>query len=109
MHDDDTHTEKPSIDESCEAGKGEDGDDQKKKKTEPPPPSVKAWELFKFADKWDVLLMTVGTLGAICLGASMPLIALLFGQLMDSFGKNTGDPDELAASVTTASDIETLI
>ena len=109
VHDEDVGQEKPCTDGSNEAGKDGNGGDQKKKKKEPPPPTVKAWELFKFADKWDVLLMIVGTLGAICLGASMPLIALLFGQLMDSFGKNTGDPDELASSVTTVSDLEALI
>ncbi|KAF3455608.1 hypothetical protein FNV43_RR00244 [Rhamnella rubrinervis] len=37
-------------------------------------------------DKLDVVLMIVGTLGAAGNGASQPLMVVIFGQLIDSFG-----------------------
>ncbi|GAB2216531.1 hypothetical protein Drorol1_Dr00024306 [Drosera rotundifolia] len=49
------------------------------------------YKLFCFADKLDVLLMGVGSLGAIVHGASMPFFFLLFGQMVNGFGKNQTD------------------
>ncbi|PRQ45049.1 putative xenobiotic-transporting ATPase [Rosa chinensis] len=45
-------------------------------------------KLFSFADKTDVILMVVGTIGAIGNGSCMPLMTLLFGEMIDSFGSN---------------------
>ncbi|KAL6650844.1 hypothetical protein ACP70R_009769 [Stipagrostis hirtigluma subsp. patula] len=45
-------------------------------------------ELFSFADKWDLALMAAGSLGAVAHGAAMPLFFLLFGDLINGFGKN---------------------
>ncbi|KAJ6754459.1 hypothetical protein OIU79_027135 [Salix purpurea] len=42
--------------------------------------------LFTFADRLDVVLMIVGTLSAIANGLSQPLMTLIFGQLINSFG-----------------------
>ncbi|KAF3456692.1 hypothetical protein FNV43_RR01346 [Rhamnella rubrinervis] len=47
---------------------------------------VSFFKLFMFADKLDVVLMIVGTLGAAGNGASQPLMVVIFGQLIDSFG-----------------------
>ncbi|XP_068664909.1 ABC transporter B family member 9-like [Aristolochia californica] len=43
-------------------------------------------KLFSFADSLDVVLMTVGTLGAAANGVAMPLMTVVFGQLIDTFG-----------------------
>lgn len=43
-------------------------------------------KLFSFADSIDVLLMILGTIGAIGNGLRMPIMAILFGQLTDAFG-----------------------
>ncbi|CAI5536823.1 unnamed protein product [Closterium sp. Naga37s-1] len=43
-------------------------------------PPVYYWQLFKFADKWDILLMIVGSVCAVGLGMAMPMISLLFGE-----------------------------
>ncbi|KAK4282618.1 hypothetical protein QN277_013974 [Acacia crassicarpa] len=45
-------------------------------------------KLFTFADSADILLMFVGTIGAIGNGAGLPLMTLLFGDMIDSFGNN---------------------
>ncbi|XP_031395094.1 ABC transporter B family member 11-like isoform X2 [Punica granatum] len=59
-------------------------------------------KLFSFADKTDVLLMIVGTIGAIGNGISMPLMTVFFGELIDSFGQNqnNGDVVEVVSKVS---------
>nr|GMC59430.1 ABC transporter B family member 19 [Ipomoea batatas] len=48
-------------------------------------------QLFCFADKYDWALMILGSLGAIVHGSSMPVFFLLFGQMVNGFGKNQTD------------------
>ncbi|KAK7284517.1 hypothetical protein RJT34_19263 [Clitoria ternatea] len=50
-------------------------------------------KLFSFADSTDIILMVVGTIGAIGNGLGMPLMLFLFGQVIDSFGNNQFSPD----------------
>ncbi|KAJ7973145.1 ABC transporter B family protein [Quillaja saponaria] len=45
-------------------------------------------KLFSFADSSDVMLMIFGTIGAIGNGVGLPLMTLLFGELINSFGDN---------------------
>ncbi|KAL5863141.1 hypothetical protein ACOSQ3_000655 [Xanthoceras sorbifolium] len=45
-------------------------------------------KLFIFADSIDIALMIIGTIGALGNGVSMPLMAIIFGDLLDSFGQN---------------------
>ncbi|KJE91891.1 ATP-binding cassette sub-family B member 11 [Capsaspora owczarzaki ATCC 30864] len=49
------------------------------------PPRVAFKRLFRFATKVDVLLMVLGTLGAVASGASSPFFSLLFGDVIDIF------------------------
>ncbi|KAM3306809.1 ABC transporter B family member 9 [Capsicum chacoense] len=44
--------------------------------------------LFAFADRNDVILMLLGTLGAVGSGMSKPLMAIVFGDLVDSYGNS---------------------
>ncbi|KAH9613320.1 hypothetical protein KSS87_021170, partial [Heliosperma pusillum] len=46
------------------------------------------YKLFSFADSTDKALMTVGSIGAIGNGLTMPLMAVLLGNLVDAFGQN---------------------
>lgn len=55
--------------------------------------SVPFYKLFSFADSTDVLLMIVGSIGAIGNGLSLPLMTILFGELSNSFGQNQSSPD----------------
>ncbi|XP_037413695.1 ABC transporter B family member 4-like isoform X1 [Triticum dicoccoides] len=45
--------------------------------------------MFRYADRLDVLLMAVGSLGAVANGVSEPLISVLFGDVINSFGQST--------------------
>ena len=40
---------------------------------------------FRFADRLDVILMIIGTLGALAQGALLPVQFIIFGDLSDSF------------------------
>ncbi|RLM73742.1 ABC transporter B family member 19-like [Panicum miliaceum] len=53
-----------------------------------PEQSVAFHELFGFADPLDWLLMAAGSAGAVVHGAAMPVFFLLFGELVNGFGKN---------------------
>ncbi|KAK4848002.1 hypothetical protein QYF36_008029 [Acer negundo] len=55
--------------------------------------TVSFHKLFTFADISAVALMIIGTLGALNIGVSMPLMAIIFGDLVDSFGKNQNNTD----------------
>ncbi|XXG82230.1 hypothetical protein AAC387_Pa10g0220 [Persea americana] len=51
---------------------------------------VPFYKLFSFADGWDIVMMISGTLAAIGTGLSMPLMTVIFGQLINSFaGSNS--------------------
>ncbi|CAN6445520.1 unnamed protein product [Victoria cruziana] len=49
--------------------------------------TIPFYKLFCFADSLDVVLMVIGTIGALGNGMGMPLLSMLFGDLIDSFGK----------------------
>ncbi|OMO70910.1 ABC transporter B family member 11, partial [Corchorus olitorius] len=49
---------------------------------------VPFYKLFAFADSTDKLLMMMGTIGGIGNGVCMPIMTILFGDLIDSFGQN---------------------
>ncbi|KAG6598933.1 ABC transporter B family member 11, partial [Cucurbita argyrosperma subsp. sororia] len=67
--------------------------DLKNKKGDGKTNSVPFYKLFSFADSTDVLLMIVGSIGAIGNGLSLPLMTILFGELTDSFGGNQNSSD----------------
>ncbi|XP_074268046.1 ABC transporter B family member 21-like [Silene latifolia] len=49
---------------------------------------VPFYKLFAFADSTDKALMIIGSIGAAGNGVSMPMLAILFGELIDAFGHN---------------------
>ena len=48
--------------------------------------SVPFFSLFRFADNFDILMMVIGTIGALALGASTPVFILIWGEFTDVFG-----------------------
>ncbi|KAJ8632464.1 hypothetical protein MRB53_025800 [Persea americana] len=64
--------------------------------------TVPFYKLFVFADSTDVMLMIVGTVAAAANGVAIPLMTILFGQLMDSFGQ-TPDPHEIVDKISKVS------
>lgn len=76
----------PKAENSLNVAKDRNGEDNSK--TEEKPNTVPFHRLFSFADSTDILLMVVGTVGAVGNGVGMPLMTIFFGQLIDSFGQN---------------------
>ncbi|KAL9323444.1 hypothetical protein ACSQ67_008301 [Phaseolus vulgaris] len=58
------------------------------------------YKLFSFADKCDWMLMISGSLGAIVHGSSMPVFFLLFGEMVNGFGKNQMDLKKMTEEVS---------
>lgn len=48
--------------------------------------AVPFYKLFAFADSTDIVLMFLGTAGAVANGVALPLMTVLFGDLINSFG-----------------------
>ncbi|KAK3445783.1 hypothetical protein EUGRSUZ_A01009, partial [Eucalyptus grandis] len=71
----------------------ENEQDSNKSKGDEKVNSVPFHKLFSFADSTDMLLMVVGLMGAVGNGISMPLMIVLFGQLINTFGENQADTD----------------
>lgn len=79
-----------SRNEAESSTNGENGEkSQQKEKAE----TVPFYKLFAFADSTDVLLMIFGTVGAIGNGMGLPLMTLLFGELINTFGSNQYSAD----------------
>ena len=55
--------------------------------------TVPYYKLFSFADHLDYLLMFVGTIGAVGNGISLPLMTMVFGDILDSFGRTVNTKD----------------
>ncbi|KAK7264795.1 hypothetical protein RJT34_32406 [Clitoria ternatea] len=75
---------------------GDPGNMQDLKKSEAKDEKAKTvplHKLFSFADPLDHLLMFVGTVGAIGNGISMPLMALIFGSMINAFGGSSNTKD----------------
>ncbi|CAO2816270.1 unnamed protein product [Amaranthus hypochondriacus] len=68
--------------------------DKKKEQTLP------FYQLFTFADKYDYVLMGLGSLGAVIHGSSMPVFFLLFGEMVNGFGKNQSDLQTMTHEVS---------
>ncbi|KAL0908507.1 hypothetical protein M5K25_023003 [Dendrobium thyrsiflorum] len=62
--------------------------------------SLAYYELFSFADRFDALLMAAGSLGAVVHGSAMPVFFLLFGDLVNGFGKNQTNLSKMTAEVS---------
>ncbi|XP_066314800.1 ABC transporter B family member 4-like [Miscanthus floridulus] len=64
---------------------GRDGEEKK----DAAPAKVSLLGMFRYADRLDILLMAVGTVAAVANGVAEPLVSLLFGKVIDSFGDST--------------------
>ncbi|KAJ8632462.1 hypothetical protein MRB53_025798 [Persea americana] len=74
-------------------------DSEKSKGEDDSKNTVPFYKLFSFADSIEVILIIVGTVAAAANGVAMPLMTILFGQLMDSFGQ-TPDPHEIVDKIS---------
>ncbi|XP_030460439.1 ABC transporter B family member 11-like [Syzygium oleosum] len=78
-------TKSPTVNENKQDSNKSKGDEKVN--------SVPFHKLFSFADSTDMLLMVVGSIGAVANGICMPLMTVLFGQLINTFGGNQADSD----------------
>ncbi|XP_075641814.1 ABC transporter B family member 21-like [Castanea sativa] len=65
--------------------------------------TVPLLKLFSFADSTDVALMIVGTVGAIANGLGMPLMTILFGEMINSFGNNQSSNTDIVSIISKVS------
>ncbi|KAM0984624.1 hypothetical protein EV2_012405 [Malus domestica] len=61
--------------------------------------TVPYYKLFSFADTLDYMLMSVGTISAIGNGLCTPLMTVIFGEVINSFGR-TGNTKEVVDAVS---------
>ncbi|KAF9621373.1 hypothetical protein IFM89_020032 [Coptis chinensis] len=66
--------------------KKEEGEGTTKKEDKTDQEKVPFYKLFSFADGFDILLMVTGTLAAMANGLAMPVMSIIFSQLLNSFG-----------------------
>ncbi|KAF7079885.1 hypothetical protein CFC21_084056 [Triticum aestivum] len=66
-----------------EAGGGGGDNGRKKAGAEEKVEKVPFMKLFSFADRWDYVLMAVGSVGACAHGASVPVFFIFFGKLIN--------------------------
>ncbi|KAH7676289.1 Xenobiotic-transporting ATPase protein [Dioscorea alata] len=83
-------------------GKDQEGDTEKSEKKNETTNTVPFYKLFSFADSTDVFLMIAGTIGAVANGISMPLMTILFGDMIQSFG-GTKDNNDVVHEVSKVS------
>ncbi|CAN1127328.1 ABC transporter B family member 13 [Linum perenne] len=74
---------------------GSKQEDQLKK-----PSSVSLFSMFSAADKVDYVLMFFGSVGACVHGAALPMLFLLFGNLVDSLGHLTANPHQMTSRIS---------
>ena len=51
--------------------------------------------LFRYADGTDILLMLLGTVGALANGVTQPVMTVIFGQVINAFGGSVATGDVL--------------
>ena len=85
--DGDTNEAKSQAEEEATSS-GNNRNQQGFKKSKPADEKVPFHKLFTFADTADILLMIAGTIGAAGNGLGMPLMTLLMGEMVNSFGNN---------------------
>ncbi|MBA0717844.1 hypothetical protein Golax_005624 [Gossypium laxum] len=83
----DTNLHEDSTSKNQEQLNGENKDTETNKKNEKTN-SIPFYKLFAFADRTDIMLMIIGTIGAIGNGLCMPLMTTILGDLIDAFGQN---------------------
>ncbi|XP_030350565.1 ATP-binding cassette sub-family B member 5 isoform X1 [Strigops habroptila] len=72
-------------DENLEPSDQLEPKNKKKEKEKPEKQVVGIFELFRYADHVDVLLMVVGLIAAIANGTGMPLMVIVYGDMTNSF------------------------
>lgn len=86
--DGDLKIQHPSESKEESSVKMKEQHNMKTNKDEQKTKTVPYYKLYSFADSIDYLLMFVGTIAAVGNGLCMPMMAIIFGSLVNSFGDN---------------------
>ncbi|BFG23770.1 hypothetical protein CerSpe_100440 [Prunus speciosa] len=86
-------TLKNQVEEEKSSGTNGDHQGSDKSNGDEKNEKIPFFKLFSFADKTDYILMLFGTIGAIGNGSCMPLMTILFGDMINSFGNNQNNRD----------------
>ncbi|GAB2299042.1 ATP-binding cassette sub- B member 9 [Dionaea muscipula] len=86
---------------SSSSSSSSNGEDQRKKNKVMDAQKVAFYKLFSFADRLDAVLMAVGSVAAMANGITQPLMTLILGQVIDSFGSS--DPSHVVHEVSKVS------
>ncbi|KAK4741817.1 hypothetical protein SAY87_025405 [Trapa incisa] len=89
--------DKPVKIEEASATDTSKGSKDQKVKGDEKTRTISFHKLFSFADQLDITLMIVGTIGAIGNGVCTPLMTILLGDLVNSFGQNQKNGDTVEA------------
>ncbi|KAK1437203.1 hypothetical protein QVD17_02991 [Tagetes erecta] len=65
--------------------------------------SVSFYKLFAFADVTDYMLMIIGTISAIGNGVCLPLMSVLLGDIVNSFGQNQSNNHNVVEAISKVS------
>ncbi|MED6211658.1 hypothetical protein PIB30_075886 [Stylosanthes scabra] len=66
----------------------EEGEEELDEEDAGPPKTIGLFGLFRYATKWDWILVLVGCLGAFIDGGSLPFYSYLFGELVNKISQN---------------------
>jgi ATP-binding cassette subfamily B (MDR/TAP) protein 1 len=86
-----------SVSDSSEEDKQQQ---TKKKKKKSSTQVVSYFKLFSFADPLDYLLMMLGTIGSIGNGMTLPIMTIILGGLINAFGDNQNDNQQVIHAVS---------
>ncbi|CAK7348532.1 unnamed protein product [Dovyalis caffra] len=85
---DEATTSKRQEGEEKSSGPNRDLERLEKSKEDEKTKTVPFPKLFSFADSTDTVLMILGSIGAVGNGVSLPLMSILLGDVINSFGQN---------------------
>ncbi|KAE9524995.1 hypothetical protein AGLY_015045 [Aphis glycines] len=56
--------------------------------------------IFRYADIWDMILMIIGTIMSLATGASLPILAMIFGNMTNTFIRQTSALNPITATTS---------
>lgn len=56
--------------------------------------------IFRYADIWDIILMIIGTIMSLATGASLPILAMIFGDMTNTFIRQTTALNPITATTS---------
>ena len=102
---DEATTSKRQEGEEKSSGPNKDLEKQERSNEDEKTKTVPFHKLFSFADSTDAVLMIIGSIGAVGNGVCYPLMSILLGDVINTFGQNQNNKNvvHLVSEVNTIS------